>query len=275
MKKYTKLFSLIAAGVFIFAYIFRIIDISKGLEALEDPVYSYADFLTKYAEAMHLILVLDIIIVILLMLMCLLSTAFTFRFDSKVLLHNGSMIVLTVAMIEKIYILVAGYELSNAYFIPFDMPASTIAIISILGTGLLCAITSMFIREFVKSDTPSGVLSIFAVVCLITAMIVGFASGSSSKNIISVLFDVFSILGAFLMIGQYVTYFIHPETHPVKEEKVVEIKKVEVKEKPVKKVEVKDDDIMEKLSYLKSLFEKDLISEEEYKQKRQKYVDKL
>ena len=32
---------------------------------------------------------------------------------------------------------------------------------------------------------------------------------------------------------------------------------------------------MEKLSYLKSLYEKDLISEEEYKQKRQKYVDKL
>ena len=279
MKTSIKVFSILSAMIILFANIFRIVDVAYALKAL-DSIYSTGN----YVETMSAIYVSDIVIVIILMLVCLLQVAITLRVNSKYALYYVSLLVLTLLFVEKIYIIIASnaiYDWTRQFLF------GDILIFILIVIGVLSATASAIVRKMVYSDIPCSILALVSSICFTGVMLIYLVSLSSTESVAVRLYCVTLILGSIGLILRFAfnikAAVVERESINEEDDLVVEedehvedeVEPTEPKEEKEEPAKDNDDNILQALTRLKELYNRGLITSEEYIEKRQKYVDRL
>ena len=270
--------------IIFFANIFRIIDVVYAIQLIND-----ANPTSEYVSTMTSVFVLDIIIVIILMLTCLLQIAVTFIVKSKYALYYASVIILALLNIEKIYIIIA----SNAALAwAYDILAGEVMLFLMLAMSVLTLTASAIVRKMVRSDIPSSILGLASSACFTIVMFIYLVSLQPADSIFSKLYCVILIAGCVGLILRFVfnirgdrvpttaIEIVEEEEAPAVEQPIEEPSPVEEEPQPVEEVkeegsDMVNDDIEAALTRLKDLYDKGLITTEEYNEKRKKYIDKL
>ena len=162
---------------------------------------------------------------------------------------------------------------SNQYF--YEVPASAVVVIVLTAIAILVLLVATFYNS---NTTTKKILGGLGIICLLVIYIIAFCNGGTAMaTVINIfLFICLLLSGVFIFLpdnsiparrthtaytsttSSYST--VHPAPQPSSQPK-------ETKDK--------DEDPIKKLKELKELLDSNIITQEEYEEKRKKYLDKI
>ena len=273
---------------FLVSFILKTVTCGEALDALK-VLYSYSGYYPYYTT-LKTIIALSIVaysVSMFFLLIMLLVSAIKGYSKAAIALS------ISVAAIYSLFAIIADIVGMS------ELGATLEGIsIAILVFEILMAIFAFFGFLVYLSGAYKGgaTMSCLAFFCLILLLIFSLVEDSdlgNAKNIISFIFLLIGALGMIILIGSGTYYQVmdlkpaplNESNEAIIEESIESDEKEElavdtpspVKEEPVKEPVKKEENssAVKKLKELKSLLDEGVITEEEYKAKRQKYVDLL
>ena len=158
--------------------------------------------------------------------------------------------------------------IKNVYPYSISMPGMAIAKLVFLFIALLTLIIGIWLEGSFTNDDKANIFMIVALVAIFICCILSFASMSSSTEGLTIVANVLLTISVVVGIALYVVSFIKEESPHKVTYKTGEIVY------PLPKSSDSNDPV-EQLRKLKELFDDGVITEEEYEEKRKKYVDRL
>ena len=269
--------------------IFLLIDGIKAVDIINDYNPSYYGI---YYSDLKAIAVVELVFAIFILIFGLIALIVSFASQSEKSPHNMLLFVILLAAIQKIVAVFQAISLVNSISPGADIGATPVLMLVFLILAALLVVIAMFC---VANDSFKGAggVGIVAALLFVVVMIISLATGDSGEAmaiIYSVLFIISMIIfgiasGIAAAEGSYYYYrsvanHYHSAPKPVNSASTpTNVSGQSEMSTPLSKEnsnqEQKGDDPAEALKKLKQLFDTGVITEEEYQEKRKKYIDKL
>lgn len=267
--------------------IFLLIDGIKAVDIINDyDPYYYG----SYYSSIKAIAVVELVFAIFILLFGLIALIVSFASQSEKSPHNMLLFVILLAAIQKIVATFQAIGLVNEISPGADIGATPILMLVFLILAALLVVIAMIC---VANDSfkAAGGIGIVVALLFVVVMIISLATGENSEAmaiIYMVLFILSMIIfgiasGIAVAEGSYyrsVANYYHSAPKPVNSASTPtnvsgqsEMSATSSKENS--NHEQKGDDPAEALKKLKQLFDTGIITEEEYQEKRKKYIEKL
>lgn len=254
-SKVTKIILGVGASFFSLGVIFYIIN---GVDGLTD----LSEYSGDYFSAVRGVTIFELVMAILILAMSIITMIFSFTpsFSKKRAL-NSIFGVVTMISLEKIVSIISGYIILKKYLYPYvslsALSIVTVVFIIITLASMVFALTSSW---FIKKTIVGIISGITGTVSFLIAMILVLVNSSQSTGF-STLYMIFTLIAVLIMIIGLIfsTLDDKPKSVANTSTPIMEASK----------------DSAEELLKLKKLLDAGAISQEEYEEKRKKYVDSL
>lgn len=193
MNRLFKYFSIFGILLVFAAYFFRLFEVNgyvKAISALTDP--------SNYLLVMGKIYKIDYFFIALIMVSCLVSFILMNK-DKKMPLYSVSIIPIGVAILERLYFVVASSIVAKR---TMDSNISIVGIVNIviLALGLLSVINSILVERFLANKHLSFAFSMFGVASITASTLISvYASIVNKASIHFILYAIFFLLAAILI----------------------------------------------------------------------------
>lgn len=193
MNRLFKYFSIFGILLVFAAYFFRLFEVNsyvKAISALTDP--------SNYLLVMGKIYKIDYFFIALIMVSCLVSFILMNK-DKKIPLYSVSIIPIGVAILERLYFVVASSIVAKR---TMDSDISIVGIVNIviLALGLLSVVNSILIERFLKNKHLSFAFSLSGVASITASTLISvYASIINKASIHFILYAIFFLLAAILI----------------------------------------------------------------------------
>lgn len=193
MNRLFKYFSIFGILLVFAAYFFRLFEVNgyvKAISALTDP--------SNYLLVMGKIYKIDYFFIALIMVSCLVSFILMNK-DKKMPLYSVSIIPIGVAILERLYFVVASSIVAKR---TMDSNISIVGIVNIviLALGLLSVINSILVERFLANKHLSFAFSMFGVASITASTLISvYASIVNKASIHFILYAIFFLLAVILI----------------------------------------------------------------------------
>ena len=250
MNKISKIVAGIAASIISLGIVFYVID---AIDAVVDFSEFSEDFYGALGSLYTFLLVFMIITLILGITTAVISFIPNINKKNAV---NCLLLVGSLLALEKLAYRIGVIVITKKYLYPeANFNATTIISIVFIVLAILSMLVALFMNQYKKSLAGSIVGAVgtlwFFVVTIIDL------SRSSDTTGFRTIYLIFTLVASFVMIGAFI------------------LAGLKVKEKPVLAKAISSSDSEEELLKLKRLLDAGAITQEEYEEKRKKYVDCL
>ena len=253
-SKISKIIAGIAASIVSLGAVFYIIDAI-------DMVIDLSEFSEDFYEALGSLYIFQLVLMIIAVIVGITAAVVSFTpVTSKknavnCLLATGLFIVL-----EKLTYRIGVMVITKKYLYPdANFNASTIISIVFIVLAILSMLTALFMNQY-KKNMAGSILGAVGTLWLFVVIIMDLCRDTETTGF-NTIYLIFTLVGSIIMIGAFVLAGFKDSARPVL------AKSTPVIEKP--------SDNAEELLKLKKLLDAGAITQEEYEEKRQKYVDKL
>ena len=193
MNRLFKYFSIFGILLVFAAYFFRLFEVNgyvKAISALTDP--------NNYLLVMGKIYKIDYFFIALIMVSCLVSFILMNK-DKKMPLYSVSVIPIGVALLERLYFVVASSIVAKR---TMDSDISIVGIVNIviLALGLLSVVNSILVERFLSNKQLSFAFSMFGVASITASTLISvYASIVNKASIHFILYAIFFLLAVILI----------------------------------------------------------------------------
>lgn len=211
MNRLFKYFSIFGILLVFAAYFFRLFEVNgyvKAISALTDP--------SNYLLVMGKIYKIDYFFIALIMVSCLVSFILMNK-DKKMPLYSVSIIPIGVAILERLYFIVASSIVAKR---TMDSDISIVGIVNIviLALGLLSVVNSILVERFLSNKQLSFAFSMFGVASITASTLISvYASIINKASIHFILYAIFFLLAVILIAIELIL-----RTHQNKKEDAVD-----------------------------------------------------
>lgn len=208
MNRLFKYFSIFGILLVFAAYFFRLFEVNgyvKAISALTDP--------SNYLLVMGKIYKIDYFFIALIMVSCLVSFILMNK-DKKMPLFSVSIIPIGVAILERLYFVVASSIVAKK---TMDSDISIVGIVNIviLALGLLSVVNSILIERFLKNKQLSFAFSMSSVASITASTLISvYASIVNKASIHFILYAIFFLLAVVLLVIEFILRF---KNNPIEE----------------------------------------------------------
>ena len=203
MNRLFKYFSVFGILLVFAAYFFRLFEVNgyvKAVNAISDPdIY----FLT-----LGKIYKIDYFFIALIMVSCLVSFILINRDNKKIPLHSISLIPISMAIIEKIYITLSVSVIGSVLE---GNQISTINIVNvvILGIALLGVIASVLVKKYLDNKLVLLILSLSIIALVISSSLINiYVAFLLKASVHFISYSVFYLLGCALFILEFISRYL-------------------------------------------------------------------
>ena len=193
MNRLFKYFSIFGILLVFAAYFFRLFEVNgyvKAISALTDP--------SNYLLVMGKIYKIDYFFIALIMVSCLVSFILMNK-DKKMPLFSVSIIPIGVAILERLYFVVAS-AITAKRTMDSDISIVGIVNIVILALGLLSIVNSILVERFLANKHLSFAFSMSSVASITASTLISvYASIINKASIHFILYAIFFLLAAILI----------------------------------------------------------------------------
>lgn len=193
MNRLFKYFSIFGILLVFAAYFFRLFEVNgfvRYISQQEDP--------SVYLKTMGIIYKIDYFFIALIMVSCLVSFILMNK-DKKMPLFSVSIIPIGVAILERLYFVVASSIVAKK---TMDSDISIVGIVNIvtLALGLLSVVNSILIERFLANKHLSFAFSMFGVASITASTLISvYASIINKASIHFILYAIFFLLAVILI----------------------------------------------------------------------------
>ena len=201
MNRLFKYFSIFGILLVFAAYFFRLFEVNgfvKAVSVVENP-----DAFYKY---MGIIYKIDYFFIALIMVSCLVSFILMNK-DKKMPLFSVSIIPIGVAILERLYFVVASSIVAKR---TMDSDISIVGIVNIviLALGLFTLITSILVERFLENKQLSFAFSMFGVASITASTLISvYASIINKATVHFILYAIFFLLAVVLLVIEFILRF--------------------------------------------------------------------
>ena len=306
IRKRTVAFVAVAFFLFVMT-ILLLIGSAKDIHDLNELINTYRSYVIiydqdYYTEINYLTSLRGVCIVKLIFSIIIMITSIVTSIVSFTSKKDGSPLALSVTsftlfVINYIIAFFMTWGIAKSLNPSIEMSATSIVAILFVFMSLFLFLIS-YICLGAKAKVGAAFTNIFGSAVLLIAIIVTLAeSASTATNALSVVYQVFiiiSILANIVASGIFVGFLSEGASNDMEQpvvEQPVAVETVQVVEKPApapeevkpspapvpveSMIKTNNEDPIESLKKLKNLFDEGIITEEEYKEVRKKYVEKL
>lgn len=194
MNRLFKYFSIFGILLVFAAYFFRLFEVNgfvKAVSVVENP-----DAFYKY---MGIIYKIDYFFIALIMVSCLVSFI-SMNKDKKMPLFSVSIIPIGVAILERLYFVVASSIVAKR---TMDSDISIVGIVNIviLALGLLSIVNSILVERFLANKHLGFAFSMFGVASITASTLISvYASIVNKASIHFILYAIFFLLAVVLLV---------------------------------------------------------------------------
>lgn len=261
-SKIAKIVLGIAASLFSLGVIFYIINAVDGLTDL-------SEYSGDYINAVKSLTVFELVMAIIILGLGIVTAIFSFAPSiSKKRAVNSIIGVASLMSLEKMISIIAGYNIIKKYVYPYaELDGVSIATIVFVIIALIFMIASLITNQFVKKPIFGPIFGIIGAISFLVVMILVFTNSSESTGF-TTLYLIFTLIAVLTMVAGLA---FAPFNDKKKES-------YESSSNPIKFMDYaphSSKDSAEELLKLKKLFDAGAITQEEYEEKRKKYVDSL
>ncbi len=260
MRKSIPVFVGITA--FLLAVVF-ILEFIGAIISLKD-ISSYSG---RFYEQTKALLVFEMISAAIVVLSCLFVFYYIAKKREESTLYASLCVSFTLFTIRSIVDTFWAYSVLKTIS-SAPMPGIGIVKLVFLFITLIALVCSMWLQGSFKYDDKANIFSIIAMAAIFVCCIISFINMNSSASILSIMSIITLTLSIIIGVIAFVFSFINEGSSP----KVVYRPGNVVYPHPK---EIDPNSPSEQLRKLKELFDDGVITEEEYEEKRKKYVDKL
>ena len=193
MNRLFKYFSIFGILLVFAAYFFRLFEVNgfvRYISQQEDP--------SVYLKTMGIIYKIDYFFIALIMLSCLVSFILMNK-DKKIPLYSVSIIPIGVAILERLYFVVASSIVAKR---TMDSDISIVGIVNIviLALGLLSVVNSILVERFLANKHLSFAFSLSGVASITASTLISvYASIINKASIHFILYAIFFLLAVILI----------------------------------------------------------------------------
>lgn len=193
MNRLFKYFSIFGILLVFAAYFFRLFEVNgfvRYISQQEDP--------SVYLKTMGIIYKIDYFFIALIMVSCLVSFILMNK-DKKMPLYSVSIIPIGVAILERLYFVVASSIVAKK---TMDSDISIVGIVNIviLALGLLSVVNSILIERFLANKHLSFAFSLSSVASITASTLISvYASIVNKASIHFILYAIFFLLAVILI----------------------------------------------------------------------------
>lgn len=193
MNRLFKYFSIFGILLVFAAYFFRLFEVNgfvRYISQQEDP--------SVYLKSMGIIYKIDYFFIALIMVSCLVSFILMNK-DKKMPLYSVSIIPIGVAILERLYFVVASSVVAKK---TMDSDISIVGIVNIvmLALGLLSVVNSILVERFLANKHLSFAFSLFGVASITASTLISvYASIVNKASIHFILYAIFFLLAVILI----------------------------------------------------------------------------
>jgi len=193
MNRLFKYFSIFGILLVFAAYFFRLFEVNgyvKAINALTDP--------SNYLLVMGKIYKIDYLFLSLIMVSCLVSFILMNK-DKKMPLYSVSIIPIGVAILERLYFVVASSVVAKK---TMDSDISIVGIVNIviLALGLLSVVISVLVERFLENKHLSFAFSLSSVASITASTLISvYASIVNKASIHFILYAIFFLIAVILI----------------------------------------------------------------------------
>lgn len=198
MNRLFKYFSIFGILLVFAAYFFRLFEVNgyvKAISALTDP--------SNYLLVMGKIYKIDYFFIALIMVSCLVSFILMNK-DKKMPLFSVSIIPIGVAILERLYFVVASSVVAKR---TMDSDISIVGIVNIviLALGLLSVVISILVERFLANKHLSFAFSLAGVASITASTLISvYASIVNKASIHFILYAIFFLLAVILIVVELI-----------------------------------------------------------------------
>lgn len=198
MNRLFKYFSIFGILLVFAAYFFRLFEVNgyvKAISALTDP--------SNYLLVMGKIYKIDYFFIALIMVSCLVSFILMNK-DKKMPLFSVSIIPIGVAILERLYFVVASSIVAKR---TMDSDISIVGIVNIviLALGLLSVVNSILVERFLANKHLSFAFSLAGVASITASTLISvYAAIINKASIHFILYAIFFLLAVILIVVELI-----------------------------------------------------------------------
>lgn len=200
-RRLIKYFSVFGVLLVFAAYFFRLFEVNgyvKAISALTDP--------SNYLLVMGKIYKIDYFFIALIMVSCLVSFILMNK-DKKMPLFSVSIIPIGVAILERLYFVVAS-PITAKRTMDSDISIVGIVNIVILALGLLSIVISILVERFLANKQLNFAFSVFGVASITASTLISvYASIINKASIHFILYAIFFLLAIVLLVIEFIFRF--------------------------------------------------------------------
>lgn len=193
MNRLFKYFSIFGILLVFAAYFFRLFEVNgfvRYISQQEDP--------SVYLKTMGIIYKIDYFFIALIMVSCLVSFILMNK-DKKMPLFSVSIIPIGVAILERLYFVVASSIVAKRTM-GSDISIVGIVNIVMLALGLLSVVNSILVERFLANKHLSFAFSLFGVASITASTLISvYASIVNKASIHFILYAIFFLLAVILI----------------------------------------------------------------------------
>lgn len=211
MNRLFKYFSIFGILLVFAAYFFRLFEVNGFVRYISQQEDS-----SVYLKTMGIIYKIDYLFIALIMVSCLVSFILMNK-DKKMPLFSVSIIPIGVAILERLYFVVANAIVAKT---TMDSDISIVGIVNIviLALGLLSIVNSILVERFLQNKQLSFAFSMFGVASITASTLISvYASIVNKASIHFILYAIFFLLAVILIAIELIL-----RTHQNKKEDAVD-----------------------------------------------------
>lgn len=193
MNRLFKYFSIFGILLVFAAYFFRLFEVNGFVRYISQQEDS-----SVYLKTMGIIYKIDYLFIALIMVSCLVSFILMNK-DKKMPLFSVSIIPIGVAILERLYFVVASSIVAKR---TMDSDISIVGIVNIviLALGLLSIVNSILVERFLANKQLSFAFSMFGVASITASTLISvYASIINKATVHFILYAIFFLLAVILI----------------------------------------------------------------------------
>lgn len=243
--------------------------------------YSSSELELSVARLGMALAIISIIVVFAMGVLCVIGAYQTNSYGSEYEINKLIYVVVSyfiLAIIQMIFALIIAGEIAKASEIALELGSAAIAQLIFVILGSISSLVSVYCKANYKDYKKSFFALLVTCVCWLICLIINSVNNAPAQpSALVIIRNIVEYL-VFAAVTLFSIYFVMTYTYASKK-KVVPIKVATPTEQPQPQPQPQQNqsnkDIVTQLEALKSLRDKDILTEEEYQEKRKKLVDKL
>lgn len=263
MRKNTPLFAALTSLLLAVAFIIDVVTAIRGL----NNIGNYSGYVADYARK---VIVFELIMTVVLIVSCVTTLSIIAKLGNSKTVYVSSSITFSLISLYSIVDTFLAYELLKKMIGDYaSIPGTGVAKLVFLFIAIILILVSLALQKSLMYEDKANILMVLACLCLLVCCIISFTAMDKSTDgavVTSTIFLTLGVMvGGYLFINSYGDDGYRPQT----------VSSYHETKKYSGQSTTKSDDPAEQLKKLKELYDSGVITNEEYTEKRKKYIDKL